>query len=770
MIAHRFSGLSDWGDVMSWSINLPAVDTLELALGHAAHEQALGHAELNGSKPIPIPGGSVILGATLKVPVELFNDLDDKDAQGIIGVSAGEGDGTHVEPLFSPDGVACWLKYAAELNAQANGQGPFPFVELSGGGSLQVLVADYRQHTATQTLKAALGADVKALRLPFVLGDVRKLQPGDALSFQTRLELKAGVKVSWNAISTSLAAALAKRVAGQLVLELKAEAGASIGGTVSLQDEFRLIFSRPVDGGPFQVSVRKATSDAAAMNVSAGVTLDVSSPLLASLLGAVDAKVKDALGIVEALEKDALPPALLPVVSALLQQVGFLSKAVATLEEVKAGWAELKAFVETLVSGTLKAGFEYEYARSTEDTTLLVLEVPEAELAGAHGALVSGDLASIQRQVKDAWLKRYFHMKATDTQSTWGLGLGWRSVNLASSKDQRKLRSVVQHASRDHRKGPRRYAFLGARSYASGGVLYGKDSSWRMDFSAQMPRYSLTPSADEFDYAFLAQQLVEDGLSKELVQQVVDAATVWGAVRPEEAAGLVERLYRSAAGGTKTSARLELRMDTTSFRKLLAKLGTEPVFERNAFARALARALPRASQSVRRSLQRREELYAPLWDDYLKNGAKDWTLEHARRSAEFYLKTRAGTDGHVASQWERSGSDGTLSFVLEKSSRYGGDVGGRPYGQIHAFWKDLTDKLAALNKAIQAETVIAEEDATSVMQQAFTALNDLACDSFRVAALVSWWDQLSERWSLDAGVQRSLVVQVGGQQFITSRG
>ncbi|NOK08624.1 hypothetical protein [Corallococcus exercitus] len=755
---------------MSWSIQIPAVNTLKLALGNAAHEQALGHAELNGHPAIPIQGGKVSLMGALKVPVELFNDRDDQDAYGIIGVPPKELDGSTAEPLFSPDGAACWLKYAAELSAEANGQGNFPFVELSGGGSLQVKVADYRHHAATKTLEDALGSDAKSLRLPFVLGDVQALQPGDALSFQTRVELKAGVKVSWSAISTSLVAALARRLAGQLVFELKAEAGASIGGTVSLQDEFRIVFSRPKDGGPFRVSVRKATSDAAAVHVSAGVSLNYASPLLASILAAADSKVQDAMKLVEGLEQGALTPALLQVAAALLKQLGFLKAAEPTLASVKAAYEELKDLVESVVSGALKAGFEYEYARSTEDATLLELEVPVQELAGAHGAFISGDLASIQHRVNDAWLRRYFHMKSVESQRVWGLGLGWRDVNFASQEDRRKLRSVVQHASRDHRQGPRRYAFLGARSYTSSGLLYGKTSRWGLDFNAQMPRFSLTPSADEFDYSLFAQSEVEDGLSKDLIQRAVDAATVWGAVLPQDAPALVERLFRAAPAGTKTTTRLELRVDCPSFRRLLAKLGSEPVFERNAFARGLARALPRASQPVRASLQRREELYAPLWDAYLKDGAKDWTLDKARATVAYHLKTQAGADGFVASHWEQGGATGTFSDVLVQASRYGGDIGSRPYGKVYAFWKDLLDKLSALNKAIQLETVIAENDATSAVQQVFTALDDLVCDDFRVAAFVAWLDQLSVRWKLGSGVQRTLQVRVGDQEFVVSHG
>ncbi|WP_223640896.1 hypothetical protein [Corallococcus sp. EGB] len=755
---------------MSWSIHIPAVNTLKLALGNAAHEQALGSAELDGNKAIPIQGGQVSLTGAFKVPVELFNDQGDTDAYGIIGVAPKDADGSMPEPLFSPDGAACWLKYAAELSAEANGTGTFPFVELSGGGVLQVQVADYRRHAATQTLEAALGSDVKSLRLPFLLGDVQALQPGDALSFQTRVALRTGVKASWSAISTTLVAALAKRLAGQLVFELKADVGASIGGTVSLQDEFRMVFSRPTAGGAFRVSVRKATSDAATAQVSAGVSLGYSSPLLASILSAVDSKVQDALKVVEGLEQGSLQPALLHVAAALLKQLGFLKPVEPTLESVTAAYEELKDFVESVVGSALKAGFEYEYARSTEDATLLELEVPAAELAGAHGAFVSGDLASIQHRVNDTWLRRYFHMKSVESQRVWGLGLGWRDVNFASQEDRRKLKSVVQHASRDHRQGPRRYAFLGARSYSSSGVLYGKTARWGLDFSAQMPRFSLTPSADEFEYALFAQSQVEDGLSKDLIQRAVDGATVWGAVRPEDALALVDRLFREAPAGTKTATRLDLRVDNPSFRRLLTKLGSEPVFERNAFARALARALPRANQPVRASVQRREELYAPLWDAYLKDGARDWTLDKAKANVAWHLKTQAGADGFVASHWEQSGATGTFSDVLVQSSRYGGDIGGRPYGKVYVFWRDLLDKLIALNKAIQSEAVIAENDSTSSVQQVFTALDDLLCDDFRVTAFVAWMDQLALRWKLGSGMQRLLQVRVGEKEFVISHG
>ncbi|MBN8230023.1 hypothetical protein JYK02_21140 [Corallococcus macrosporus] len=748
---------------MSWSITIPAVTSLDSLLGDKTLAQALAQADCGLDKQVPLPGGSLSLAAALKVPIELFNDLEDKDAGGVIGKASAAVNSLELDPLFAPDDTACWLKYAAEFNAQASGSGTFPFVKLSGGGSINVLVTDYRQHPPTRSLKDALGADAKTLRLPFVLEDVRKLTPGDALSFQARIALNAGVTLSWPAVTSTVASVLALEVGGNAALQIKASMDASVGAALRIEDDLRLVFSRPQKDGPFRVSVRKATTRDATLGVKVSVELEASSPLLAAILsaGANSADAQRVTELVQKFESGTLDEPGVQLATRLLGALGFKPQLDNTLASVKAVYGKLRTAVQDGLRATLKAGFEYEYGRCSEDTTLIELELPAEAMAKVHDPLISGDLLRIQRETQDAWIRRYFHVRTTEKHNTLALWLG----PLANARHNTTKKYVVQHASRDHVHGPRRYAFQGARAYqhkgwlASGPVLQG------FDFNAQMKDFSDRPTADAFEYSFFAQSQFEGTVP---LEDLVDIASVWGVLQgaPHDK---LQQLYASAPGGSRVSVRLELRIPPGAFRTLLENIGTKGDVEAQLFANALARALPKENLDVRKTPALRERVYAPLWKQYLTDRAKDWDKQRILGSVEDWLKHLSPPAAIETRNWEKSthagGGPTPRSFmgVMESASRYGGDLGGMPYGNVFVVWSTLTRQLKALQAAIHGRQVLPEDPADSVITDAFDALEDAGSNAFRLTATVAWFVELSKLWGFRTEVQAVCGVKVGKQ-------
>ncbi|WP_375755762.1 hypothetical protein [Corallococcus exercitus] len=749
---------------MSWSINIPAVTTLDRLLGDKTLTQALAQADGSGDGKVPLPGGSLSLAAALKVPIELFNDLEDKDAGGVIGKASAPVNSLELDPLFAPDDTACWLKYAAEFNAQASGEGSFPFVKLSGGGSINVLVADYRQHQPTQRLKDALGADAKTLRLPFVLGDVQKLAPGDALSFQARIALNAGVTLSWPAVTSTVASVLALEVGGNTALRIKASMDASVGASLRIEDDLRLVFSRPQKDGPFRVSVRKATTRDATLGVKVSVEFEAEAPLLTAILsaGANSEDGQRVAELVEKLESGTLGEPWLPLATKLLGGLGFQAQLDGTLATVKSIYGKLRTAVKDGLRATLQAGFEYEYGRCSEDTTLLELELPPEAMADVHDSLISGDLLRIQRGTQDAWIRRYFHVRTTEKKSTLALWLG----PLANARHNTTKKFVIQHASLDHAHGPRRYAFQGARAYqhkgwlASGPVLQG------FDFNAQMKDFSDRPTADAFEYSFFAQSQFEGTVS---LEDLVDTATVWGVLQEGAPHDKLTQLYGSAPAGSRVSVRLELRIPPGAFRTLLENLGTKDAEESRLFANVLARALPKENLDVRRTPGIRERIYAPLWKQYLEDRAKGWDKKRILGSVEDWLKHQNPPAAIETRNWEKSTHSGggpaprTFMGVMESASRYGGDLGGMPYGNLFVVWSTLTRQLQALQTAIRDRQLLPEDPADSIITDAFDALEDAGSNAFRLTTTVAWFIELSKLWGFRADVQAVCGVKVGKQ-------
>ncbi|MBU8901049.1 hypothetical protein KRR26_36250 [Corallococcus sp. M34] len=756
---------------MSWSIQFPEVSTLRQSLGSAAHAQNLAIATLDGDKELPIPGGKLSLSAALRTPIELFNDRNDADDQGIIGVPAKDSDGSTPEPLYSTDNAACWLKYAVEVSAKAEGTGEFPFVTLNGGGSVNVVVADYRSHSPAQNLEDALRQDVQSLRLPFLLSDVQQLQAGDALSFQTRLAVKAGLKVSWSFVGATLASVIAKRLTKLVALQLDADVAAFIGASVAIEDEFRLVFSRPMNGGPLRVSVRKATARTGTTGAGITVSLGGDSPVLTALLKAVatSKEAQDVAEVVNGIRNNSVRPALEPLAIALFDRLGIP----VTVDQLFSAYDTLRKLVEGSVNTALTGNFSYEYRRCTEDATILELELSAQELETAHKSLLSGNLEAIQKTVPDSALRRFFQMQSITREQTWGFGLQWRDLVIGKNEGRQSLKSVVQNASRDLRNGPRRIAYLGARSFEQSGVVYGnEDRRYGIDFSAQMPEYSLTPSADEFEYAFYARASLEAKLSKGYLHRITSDAVVWGIIQQDAAPALIEKLHAIAPQGTNTTARLELRIDQEYFRRFISMLDSEADRERHQFALALARAMPEDPKLVVRSTPgNRELVFAPIWDEYLKAKGRDWNNDRIIRTVVARLKTLGAMGGPDLIEWEKSGRPGTLIDLFVQESRYGGDIGGKPFGKIHAYWRDVVDRLSFLSRAIRSETAISEHDTHSVIVNAFEALNDQVAESFRMRAFVSWLSAMANLWSLGAGVQRTLSIYAEDQpEIVISNG
>jgi hypothetical protein len=748
---------------MSWSITAPGVNTKDKPLKDGAHDRLLGNVDVGKDFEIPLSGGKATLAASLKAQVELYNDDADQDSEGVIGKPPQDAGPTQPLPTFTPSNASCWLKYAAQVSAKAEGSGEFPFVALDASGSVDVFVADYRWHNPAETLQVAFQQDVQRLRMPFVLGDVKALRQRDALVFKAHLSLETGLELTWSDVLASVAQAFARQAGANRLLTFQSTVGVTLSGKVSISDTFRLVFSRQADAGPFQVSVHKSSGRSATAGVSIEAKAELSSQVLESLLKSVsDSEQATQVGeLVEGLEKNTLATTLLPVASTLLGKLGF--EVDTSPESIAAAYKDAKELLETAANQKLQAAFEYEYSRVNEEATLLELEIPAERMDEVHRALVSGKIRDIQRLVQDAWIRRYFHQKNTTLTRSWGFTLGWRDVKLANSKDRKKLVSVTQHASRDHVHGPRRHAYQGIRSYEHSGWLAGHEVQSSLDFKADMKEFSLSPSPDEFQYGLYGQFRTKGKLGKDALKQAIDQAVVWRAIPEASSAEVLQRIQSAAAGGKTIATRLELRIDPPQFLELLKKMGADPAAERRAFAVALARALPWDSQPVRSTVSRREELYTRLWFTYLKEEAQDWSDAHVPGLVASYLKQHAGSDGHAASTWEKSGTarTGTFMSVLHKDSIDSGNLGGKPYAKIFNDWQDLRTKLKVLREAITAEQVLPKNLEKTVITEAFDALEEAAGAPFRYTALGAWLLELAQSQGMLADISRAFVVTLG---------
>lgn len=122
---------------------------------------------------------------------------------------------------------------------------------------------------------------------------------------------------------------------------------------------------------------------------------------------------------------------------------------------------KMKTTIEQVAQAKIEAGFRYDYLRVAENTSLLEIDLTDADVAHIHAPLLCGDIQAVLE-----WLRRENHTpetyllqeKVTRDQS-WGFSLKIGKWTLLEGKDRKKLITIDQQNFEDSR----RLALLGAR-------------------------------------------------------------------------------------------------------------------------------------------------------------------------------------------------------------------------------------------------------------------------------------------------------------------
>ena len=178
------------------------------------------------------------------------------------------------------------------------------------------------------------------------LASIQALGAGDALSMQFAGNVEATVTVSWSDVVTAAVPALSRVLRSQQAIALKVKAGASVSATVSLSDEFMVVFSR-ADATNIRVALKKARASSVGLSLHAGVSVEFADPqavadaatsLAEGVFGEPGAKI-DAL--LQQADLSSLSGAQKKVADALLARLGLSPSATAAalkekIDEVRA--------------------------------------------------------------------------------------------------------------------------------------------------------------------------------------------------------------------------------------------------------------------------------------------------------------------------------------------------------------------------------------------------------------------------------------------------
>ena len=586
---------------------------------------------------------SVNLHGTLSL--HAFNSPDDKDDDGILGEAATDLPVDTLPPQVQLTSDTAYLKYRAQAGIKAAAEGTtLGSLGFAIEGGIDLILADYHRHPRTTGTREAVLDDIRRLRTSLRLADVLELEPGEAVSQQVVGRLSAAVEVSWSDVFMGPIGPLARLAGPGASVLVKVSAGASVKASVSLSDDFLLVFSR-VNDQRWRVGLRKARTREAALGLEAGVSVEFADPAqIEAILGAaLEGVIGEAVSKVDAILAKAtleeLSPAQRKVAAFLIERLG-LDQAVSTLDTIRAKIDEIrktiKKTIEDVAAAKVKLGFVYQYRRMRQDTTVAQCTVTRAGLTRHHPNVVRGRFAELFAEaatgVGGSVLEHYLYQTTVKSERSWGFTLSIGKWITVGGRDRKTLLRVDRRSAT----GKVQRAFVGTRGYRE----VGQDQDrWSADLSASMPGYSRAPvplvsefeSGVAFNWFEIAKKLDDDTLS-----QWLDVGVLWGAIAESDTA----RLRDSLTDGLKKrcSVVAQVAFPHEAFSILRTRIAAAGVKEFGAY---LGAAMPWSREPGRQSVMLRRKLYGPLWEAYLSNSDN----EH-RSGRDFARMARR----HLASQ------------------------------------------------------------------------------------------------------------------------
>ena len=575
--------------------------------------------------PVSVGAAELKFGVATGAELTLraVNQSKSADPDGVIAMADAKTPSGDLAPQVRLTPEHAWLKYLVAAHAEVTGAGDFGWFGFKAGASTDVSCADYRRHDKDAIAITAIIADIEAKpRFAVSLRDVAALGPGDAVALRVAGELTAHVTLTWSDVFTSQIGTLTRAVNGTVPIGVKVNAGATVTASVKASDAFVLVFSKH-DDTHWRIGLKKADVKDVAIGGKAGITVEINNKeeisrilngVLSDLLGTPLSRVqallsKTSLNLEDAQQFASVFRRLgLPTIPTIAD----LQTALNTFE------ADVKVRLTRIVEEKISLAFAYEYRRVSSDRVLFQALMTRAALEACHQDLARGDLRSVtspalpsSNQPGEVSIEQYLNEQTVSTKRAFGFTLGVGKWQLAGV-DRREL-TAVRRLSLDQSHEQRSY--IGMGSYT--GNVFGEKRTWQVDFSSEMPRFSVgrIPTVNEYEFGL---QLSWDETNKKFdandLFDALDIAVLWSicSARDREAA---KQLLQPFLDKNKVDWSAHIRVNDEAFRAILPAVSAGP---RTQFAGAMAAAMcahPGKGGIV--DVARRRLMYAPVWNFYL---------------------------------------------------------------------------------------------------------------------------------------------------------
>jgi hypothetical protein len=585
-------------------------------------------------KPVELDKVAFSFGASSNFNVQLFNSPDDDDEDGVIGKNSTN--------IIQPAPGELWLKYQVKSGLKSTAGMELNELGFDFSGEKSLVFNAYRVHKdANKTIKDAVTNNFS----PFLFAananhlKANKLQSGEVLAIYLPGKLSLSISISWADVFTGNLAALEKLLASNNVFTLEIGANAKVDFSVDIKDDFSLVIRRNTNN-TYEVYVKKSLSRQIAGNFAASIGVAFKDP---NVVKKVAGKVAE--GLIQEL-RDKVQPILdknpAQKLSSTEKEIakkadgilGFDAETIETVANFEFALTEkLGKVIEQIAISKIQAGFAYEYKRLQTESVLLQVELTQAALQRYHKALIrfkledykgmdgavsKGILSDIRNgQADGVTLKDYLKEKTIQRSQAWGFTLGIGKWTLKGI-DNKEIKEITRENFQKHRQ----VAFEGVRAYQ--GKLFGSEHNWRVDFNAEMDRFSQRPMplANELKYSlFLEEEWQHRILKKDTLRDIIDQAVLWKVISQDQFESvhsqLAEVLIKSNAEDIQTSIQLKINPDTfiTIVGNIYHLINHKPLFNTKIIAQALGAAMSYLPDfPVRRTVESRTNLYGPLWE------------------------------------------------------------------------------------------------------------------------------------------------------------
>jgi hypothetical protein len=586
-----------------------------------SHENPI-NLKAEKSFPIALDDVTFSFGLGAAMQVELFNDEDDADDNAFLA--------TKDCPIVLNTATDAYLKYTSMVSAKANQQVTLANIgfdlDLSAAGSAKAVY--YKKHANSQLVRDAFAEDLKHFKTIFKFEDVESLEENNGLGFIANGSLSCNLKVSWSNILSTGISTLSSQLPLPVTLDISLVPSLTASFNLSVTDDFAYLLKKQANN-QYLISITKKKSNS--IGISAGATIGVKfadpdelgkqvgalcDKIIQSVLGNTIMEINTAVTNFKQGKKSPIIEKLFNLfhLDKLPQPIDLLTPKLKQLEQ------DISNAVTKLATESVSFSFSYQYNRIKEETELLSGVITGSDLKKYHGDLLRFKTGKLLDAIRNATipftLNSYLNEKVLTITKSWGLGLTLFDITILTSKNYKELKDTVQtDLSRTRSK------VLLDRTEGYKWKLMKGSGSWMGQLSAAMPDLAPGATLDKFGFTWLFNTVLKDPkVSEQDLRGYLDSAVLWGAVNAGDVDALVQKY--GDLKGKEVVVEGKLLFPDTVMRALLQQIAADGwgAANKKQLARALGAAmtfLPEFQSRV--NPQVRQEVYAPLWADYLDN-------------------------------------------------------------------------------------------------------------------------------------------------------